>query len=332
MLIQRRVPCSRLCEHEDPKLNRMAKQVWPCHPRVFIMIRLAALISFISIAAAETFAAEPIEVFAGIPPVAYLVERIGGDRVHVGVLIQPGQDPHTFEPAPKQIQALGKAKLLFKVGMPFESELVEKIRGTNPRLIVVDIAAGIVKRHISIDHAAGEAPSGDEHSQGHLSNDLDPHVWLSPPLVKIQATNIASALKKIDPAGGAFFKMNLLQLHEELDAVDAKIHMTLKPYAGRSFYVFHPAFGYFGDCYHLKQDAIEAEGKQPSPKQLRELIQKAKSEDVRIIFVQPQFDRHNAQTVADAVGGRIVTINDMEKNIPANLLDMAGKIDKEWAK
>jgi zinc transport system substrate-binding protein len=283
-------------------------------------------------AAAQAYAAEPIEAFAGIPPVAYLVERIGGDRVHVDVLIQPGQDPHTFEPAPKQIQALGKAKLFFKVGMPFENQLVEKIRAINPRLIVVDTAAGIEKRHLSTEHAAGDAPNGVEHSHGHSADGLDPHVWLSPPLVKIQAANIGLALTKIDPAGEAFFKKNLLRLHQELDALDAKIRLALKPYAGQTFYVFHPAFGYFGDCYHLKQEAIEAGGKQPSPKQLRGLIQQAKSENARIIFIQPQFDRHSAQTVADAIGGRIVTINDMEKDIHANLQDIANKIEKEWAK
>jgi zinc transport system substrate-binding protein len=278
--------------------------------------------------AAETFAAEPVEVFAGIPPVAYLVERIGGDRVHVDVFIQPGQDPHTFEPAPKQIQALGKAKLFFKVGI--ENQLLEKIRGVHPEMTVVDTAFGIKKRLLAADSSVAGGDHADQNSRGHSPEELDPHVWLSPPLVKIQAANIAAALEKIDPDGAAFFKANLLELHRELDAADAKIRQALKPYAGRTFYVFHPAFGYFGDCYHLKQEAIEAEGKQPSPKQLRELIQKATAEHAKVIFVQPQFDRHSAQAVADAIGGRVVPINDMEKDILANLQEMAGKIGKAF--
>jgi zinc transport system substrate-binding protein len=123
-----------------------------------------------------------------------------------------------------------------------------------------------------------------------------------------------------------------LELHRELDAADAKIRQALKPYAGRSFFVFHPAFGYFADCYRLKQEAIETEGKQPSPKQLRELIEKAKAGHNRIIFLEPQFDPHSAQTIADAIGGRVVPINDMEKDILANLQDIAGKIEKAFAK
>ncbi len=295
------------------------------------MIRILSLIILIiAISAANALAAEPVEVFAGIPPVAYLVEHIGGDRVHVEVFIQPGQDPHTFEPGPRQIQALGKAKLFFKVGMPFENQLLEKIRSVHPGLTVVDTAAGIKKRLLAADSSVAGGDHGDQDSHGHWPEELDPHVWLSPPLVKIMAINIALALEKIDPGDATYFKTNLLELHRELDSADAKIRQALKPYAGRSFFVFHPAFGYFGDCYHLKQQAIEAEGKQPSPKQLRELIQKAKSKNVKIIFIQPQFDRHIAQAVADAIGGRLVPINDMEKDVLANLQDMAGKIGKAF--
>ncbi len=298
------------------------------------MIRNVFVIAIIIFAAAKIPAAEPLEVFAGIPPVAYLVERIGGDRVHVEVFIQPGQDPHTFEPGPRQIQALGRAQLFFKAGMPFENQVLEKIRTARPRLIVVDTAHGIEKRRISGENAVGKArhegKRDSEDSPGDSADDLDPHVWLSPPLLKIMAANIASALEKSDPGGGVFFKANLSRLHRELDIVDAKIRGELKPYEGRSFFVFHPAFGYFGDCYHLKQEAVEAGGKQPSPKQLLDLVQKAKSENARIIFVQPQFDPHSAQAVADAIGGRVVPVNDMEKDVLANLRDIAGKIGKAF--
>jgi zinc transport system substrate-binding protein len=172
--------------------------------------------------------------------------------------------------------------------------------------------------------------NSDGHSHEHSPGELDPHVWLSPLLLKKQAANIAAALEKIDPGKASIYKDNLSRLNKDLDDVDAKVRSALKPYAGRTFYVFHPAFGYFGDCYQLKQEAIEADGKQPSPKQLRELVQKARSEKVKVIFIQPQFDRHSAQTVADALGARVVLINDMEKEVIVNLQDMAIKIEKAF--
>ncbi len=280
--------------------------------------------------AAKAIASEPVQAIAGIPPAAYLVERIGGQWIRVETLIQPGQDPHTFEPRPRQIQSLEKAKLFFKVGLPFEDQLLEKIRGTQPGLVVVDTTKGIEKRHLSVARAADEGKGDDWHAHGDSPTGLDPHVWLSPPLLKVQAANVAAALEKIDHDHAGFFKANLSGLQQELDALDAKIRLALKPYAGRTFYVYHPAFGYFGDCYQLKQEAVETDGKQPSPGQLRRLIQKAKADGTKVIFVQPQFDQHSAQTVADAIGGRIVSLNDMDKNVIANLQDMAGKMEKAF--
>ncbi len=122
----------------------------------------------------QAVAAEPIEVFAGIPPAAYLVERIGGDRVHVEVLIQPGQDPHTFEPAPKQIQALGKAKVIFKTGMPFENQLLEKIRGLHLRLAVADTTEGMEKRRLSPEHVGRQRYQ----VRGAIALIIPPKIWI----------------------------------------------------------------------------------------------------------------------------------------------------------
>jgi zinc transport system substrate-binding protein len=278
------------------------------------------------LAGADVFAAEQLEAFAGLAPTAYLVERIGGRRVRVETLIRSDQDPHTFEPTPKQIQALAHAQLFFKVGMPLENQLLEKIRETRPELVVVDVTKGIEKLPLSAACSAGQS----DHARAVLHEDsssaLDPHVWLSPLLLKIEAANIAAALEKIEPDRASYFRANLAQLQQELDVLDAKIRRALEPYKGRTFYVFHPAFGYFADCYQLKQEAIQTEGKQPSPGQLRRLIHQAKADGIKVIFVQPQFDRHSAQVVADALGGRIVQLNDMDKDVIANLQDIADKI------
>ncbi len=138
-----------------------------------------------------------LPVFAGIPPLAYLVEQIGGDHVKVDVLVQPGQDPHTFEPTPQQILALSRAAIFFKIDMPFESVLLEKVLEGNRRLKVVDTTRGIKKR--KMDAPCCEAAGGHDHAQETPGGEPDPHVWLSPPLLKIQAQNIAAALGEIDP-------------------------------------------------------------------------------------------------------------------------------------
>jgi zinc transport system substrate-binding protein len=271
-------------------------------------------------------AAKPMQACAGIPPVAYLVERIGGENVQVEAMIQPGQDPHTYELSPKQVHSLSKATLFFKVGMPFEERLLEKILKVQKRLTVVDTAANIKKLKAS---SCNEHDHGKETKTDHgCLADIDPHVWLSPPNLKIQAANIATALEKADKEHLSEYRANLLKLEKDLDALQEKIAQRLKPFAGHTMYVFHPAFGYFADCYGLKQEAVQVGGKQPSPKQLRQLIHQAQEAKVKVIFVQPQFDSHCVDTIAESIGGKVVPLNDMSKDVLANLLDISENVKK----
>ena len=200
-------------------------------------------------------AADALQTFTGIPPVAYLVKRIGGPHVRVEVLVRPGQDPHIFEPTPRQVVRLSKARLFFRIGMPFEDRLTERISAENAKITLVDTAAGITR-------LAGVDP--DEEAGA------DPHVWLSPRLLKQMAANIASALSTADPSHEQNFRENQAALDAELDALDRRLATSLAPYRGQAFYVFHPAFGYFADAYGLRQESVEIEGKSPTPRQLVE--------------------------------------------------------------
>jgi len=257
----------------------------------------------------------PLGVFVTLMPQAYFVERIGGEHVSVSVLVQPGQSPHTFELTPRQMTALSSSALFFTIGMPFEKTLVEKIRTELPHLTVAQADDGIEKRIMAT------------HDHEHDSSAPDPHIWMSPPFLRTIAKNVANALRLADPDNAQDYAANLDAVLVEIDSTDVRIRQILEPYEGSSFYVFHPAFGYFGDAYGLKQVAIETEGKSPTPKQLNGLIGRAKAEKVRIIFVQPQFDRKAAQAVADAIGGAVIPIDPLEKDVLRNLIEMAAKLE-----
>ena len=311
---------------EEPNDNASAGRGMPNHrgiefralAAVALMVAILAAVGslFLRSSAVEPPAdaaiASPLGVFAGIPPVAYLVERVGGDRVRVGVLVKPGQDPHIFEPTPRQVMALSRASLFFKIGMPFEDRLVDRVAQHHPRLRVIDTTRGIAKRAMADDDDEAGEP--------------DPHVWLAPPLLKIMAANIAEALSGADPAGAGAFRGNLVSLTADLDALDARIARTLAPYRGQSFYVFHPAFGYFGDTYGLRQQSVEVEGKSPSPRQLQRLIRSARADGVKIIFLQSQFDPRSAEAVARAIDGVAEPMDSLAKNVVANLDTVAAKV------
>ncbi len=280
--------------------------------------------------AATEDGAAPLRVAVSVPPLAYLVERLGGEHVAVHVVVRGGQDPHTFEPTPRQLAALGEAKLFFKIGLPLETRLLEKIQARHRRLVVVDVARGIQKRtqraacyHHGHDH--------DHHHDNYPAADADPHVWLSPPLLKIQAANIAEALQQAYPAGAGDYRKNLAALLDEIDALHARIGRALTPYRGRTFYVFHPALGHFGDAYGLEQKAVEAGGRTPTPRRLRALIKQAKADGAKIIFVQPQCNRRSARAVADALNSAAVPVDPLAYDVLKNLDHMASVISDQWS-
>lgn len=273
-----------------------------------------------------------VEVFVSIPPQKWLVDAVGKDFVNVGVLVKEGQNPHTFEPTPRQVAALSQAKIWFIMDMEFEMQLVRKIKAVAPGLEIVDLTTGIKK--IAMDESLIEH-DGEEHVEEpgneHAGEGLDPHVWLSPANLQLMARVVADTLSHADPANMAVYMGNLALVQKKLTVLDQEIRGQLKPYTGSSFYVFHPSFGYFAQSYGLVQEPVEVGGKSPSPRQLAKLIAKAKAENVKVIFVQPQFDPRSAQAVAQSIGGKVVPLDALAEDIPVNIRLMATKIEAALA-
>lgn len=278
-----------------------------------------------------------LPVAVSILPQAYFVERVGGQYVDIEVLVGPGQSPHAYEPTPRQLEALSRARAYFIVGIDFETALLPRIERVFKDLKIVDTRAGIPLRSMTADEAQAEAShaehgeqgheaSGSDHHAGRRAGRLDPHIWLSPPLVKIQAHTICDTLVELDPAHAEAYRKNLAAFDADLDRVHAQLAATLASLKGQAIFVFHPAFGYFTDTYGLKQVPVEIEGKEPTAKQLVTLIERAKTDGVKVIFVQPQFSKKSAEAVAQAIGGAVVPLDDLSRDYLMNLDDMAAKI------
>jgi zinc transport system substrate-binding protein len=245
--------------------------------------------------------------FVSVPPQAGIVERIGGERVEVRVFVPTGQEPHSFEPTAKQVVALARARLYFLAGMPFERQLAANNSGPGGRLRLIYAAEG----------EADSSGNGVE---------ADPHTWLSPPLIRIQAERIAAALAEEDPAHVGEYERNLAAFLRDLDAAQAKALEVLRPYRGRRFYSMHPAFSHFAAAFGLQQVAIEIDGRVPPPRMLRALIARARAEGVRALIVQPQYDRAAAEAVAQAMGAEVVTVDPLAKEVLRNIETVALKI------
>ena len=249
-------------------------------------------------------------VAVSILPQKYFVERIAGDTVNVLVLVLPGKSPATYEPTPDQIKMMTKAKVLFTIGVPFERAFVPKIGANLKDLIIVDTSEGIEK----MDMAGME--SKDESTK-------DPHIWMSPPLVKIQADTILRTLVKIFPGNEEFYRKNYSSFTDDLDKIDTELKTTLAPLKGSTLFVYHPSFGYFAHQYGLKQKAIETGGKAPGPKAMDSIINEVKKEGVKVIFVQPEFQQHSVDVIAKAAGTAVIPVDPLSEDYLNNLKKIA---------
>lgn len=307
--------------------------------------------------------AKPL-VYVSVLPQKYLLEQIVGDKADVKVLVQPGHNPHSYDPTGKQMAQLGKASLLFTTGVPFEDNWLPRISKLNPDLLLVDTTQGIeqveMAAHAHHDenedkehgHDEHEAHNHDKHDADHEEHhghkeahhdhdeehddhhdhkgELDPHVWMNPLLAIKQADNMTHALEKAFPESAESFEQGFVKLKQRLTALDHEIHEKLHDYEGRSFMVFHPAWGYFAKRYELEQIAIEFEGKSPSARQLTELVHKAEHENIKVILVQNQFNKKPAERIASHVNAKVVAADPLPYNLPEALEQLTQQLLESW--
>ncbi|MBM3307771.1 MAG: zinc ABC transporter substrate-binding protein [Candidatus Eisenbacteria bacterium] len=280
-------------------------------------------------AAASSTAATPerpaLSTVAGIDPIAFVVERVGGPRVEVRVAVSAGQDPHTYEPTPAQMAALSGGRLYFRTGLPFEERLLGRIAEVAPQLAVVDVGRGVPRRRAD-DGAHRPGAHDDGADAGHDHGEADPHIWMSPRLMKTIAGTVCDALVEADPAGADEYRRRLEALLSDLDTLHAEIAAALAPLRGRSLYVFHDAFGYFADAYGLRQVAIETGGREPGPRRVAGIIESARRDGIRVIFVQPQFSTLSAQAIAREIGGAVVPFDPLARDYIASMRKAAGAV------
>ncbi|MGV8074105.1 MAG: metal ABC transporter solute-binding protein, Zn/Mn family [Syntrophobacteraceae bacterium] len=303
-----------------------------------LWVILVVVLVCVSISAAFAQPADErkvIKAVVSIVPQKYFVDKIGGSLVDVSVMIQPGMAAERYEPKPKQMVALNESKVYFAIGVPFEDVWLEKITAANRKLLVVHTEVGIEKRWMEDHHHEGDShvqKAGEAESSRHISSHgvKDPHIWLSPPLVALQARNILDGLLTIDPSHSDVYEANYKNFIVELVDLDLAIRKVFRPKGlGLKFMVFHPTWGYFAEAYGLQQIPVEIEGKEPKAQDLQRLIKLAEETNIKVVFVQPQFSDRSAQTVADAIGGRTLPADGLAQDWAKNLLDVAQLIAKQ---
>jgi zinc transport system substrate-binding protein len=261
-----------------------------------------ALCLFLPHYQSSALAFEKIPVAVTILPQAYFVERIGGNYADVKAMIPKGMNPETYEPTPQQLISLAKARIYVKIGRDdFPAE---------KKFLKILVNKKVIPETVSM--AANTKQQGQ-----------DPHIWVSPSAVKILSHDICGALTRVDPAHKAYYEKNLAFFLQDIDKTDREIRAILAGKEGKSFMVYHPAWGYFAAEYGLKQLAIEEEGKPANLSHMRKIVDLAKKKGINVIFVQKGFDLRSARAVAAEIDARIIETDPLEKDWLANLKNFA---------
>lgn len=262
-----------------------------------------------------------------IEPQRFFAKKIAGDKFTINCVVPSGQSPETYDPTPKQMVGIGRSIAYLRIGsIGFEQVWMPKIQENNPELQIFDVSEGMKFLKDSEEEHAHEGEQHGEETAGHHHHHpggVDPHIWSSIEGAKVIAWNTLNAFIKLDKENTEYYWKNYNALMADIDKADTIIKQLLGPLADRTFIIYHPALTYLAQEFDLVQLCIEADGKEPSPAQLKKLVETAKAGGARVVFIQQEFDKKNAELIAKETGCRMVTINPLDYHWDKELIHIA---------
>lgn len=254
-----------------------------------------------------------------IAPQRYFAGKIAGDQFDIHVVVPSGQSPETYDPAPHEMIRLARSRAYFMIGrIGFEQAYIGTIRKNNPHLQIFDLSEGV--KWLGGEHASRV------HSSTHSHQATDPHIWCSTGIARIIAQNTLKAFISLDSEHESVYMDNYQELIGEIDRTEKSLHAMLDTLTVRTFIIYHPTLTYFADEFQLSQLAIENDGKEPSAASMKELIDEAKKDCVRVVFIQEEFDRKHAEQLAAEIGARTVTIQPLDSAWDKQMLQIANEL------
>ena len=254
-----------------------------------------------------------------IEPQRYFAEQLVDSLFHFECMVPSGTSPETYDPAPAQMAKLARSKAYFCIGhIGFEEVWIDKLKQNYPQISFFDNSKGV-----------SLIESGHFHGDHFHAGGVDPHIWSSPKVARLIVQNMYSALIEIDPVNQDRYAANLEKLLEQINTIDEKITQILQNSSQKAFIIYHPALTYFARDYGLTQYSIETDGKEPSPEQLKSLIESAREKGVNTVFVQQEFDKKNAELIAKETGCRLIVINPLSYDWGEEMLHIAQALSDE---
>jgi ABC-type Zn uptake system ZnuABC Zn-binding protein ZnuA len=236
-----------------------------------------------------------------------VIFRIAGDEVDLSTLLEPGQNPHSFQPSPRDLILVSEADLIFVNGLGLEEYLDDLLEGADTAARVIIVSEGI-------SHLMDESRDGEEQDLHQDHPEQDPHVWLDPNNVMIWVENITRDLVEEDPANAETYQSNSAAYVDELDQLDSWIRDQVDqiPPENKKLITDHTTFGYFAEEYGFTQigamiPAMTTEA-ETSGQQLASLVDRIRNLQVKAIFVGIDTDPTLSQRIAEETGVQLVPL------------------------
>lgn len=260
-----------------------------------------------------------------IEPQRYFAAQIAGDKFTIHTVVPAGQSPESYDPSPREMVKIGKSEAYLQIGhIGFEQAWMENIRKNNPDMELFDLSKGFAM----IENNEDEHHDHD-HGHAHHHHGVDPHIWSSIGGARQVATKTMAAFSKLDPENAEYYYANYRKVMGKIDSTEQVLLGLISPLSNRTFIIYHPALTYFAEEFNLKQLCIEMDGKEPSPALLKELMETAKESHAKVVFIQKEFDKKNAELIAKETGCRLVTINPLSYDWSEEMIRIAKALADE---
>ena len=298
--------------------------------RPFSLITCLSTMATLLLLVTAAYAAQPVKVVVSLAPQKYFLQRLAGNALDITVLASTGSDPHTFEPSPAQMRAVAGSKVYFTIGAPFEAAWLPRIQGSAKQLRIVPLHAALATEaddHDDDKHAEPAHKDSDTHddhaeeahekdAHGHDHTGKDPHIWLSPALMLRMLDVMEKEVVALLPEKATAIAEAATALRSDIQTLQTSIHAQFAPFPAkqRLFLTFHPAWHYFAEEFGTTELSIEIDGKEPSPKAMKMVIDTAKEHNLNTVFIEPQFPKGAATMVAKSIGARIVAVDPLQED------------------
>ncbi len=281
------------------------------------LILYTITISFLTISSCAHKQENKNHIIVSILPQNHMVSQLVPDNFEITTMITKGNSPATYAPTPGQIKDISDASLYIQIGnIGFENAWIDRFKELNNNLIIENSSKGI-------DFIHGEDYIHGDHVH---EGGIEPHIWTSPKTMIQVLVNTKEILVNNYPQFRDSIELNYKNLENNLKNIDSVYTYTLNSYKNKGFLIFHPAYTYLARDYNIIQTSIEHNGKEPSVKWIKEIIQKAKSENIKAIFVQKEFDKRNAEIISKELDIDIIEVSPLSEDYETEMKSLLEKL------